>query len=176
MRKLFYLLSIVLTVSLISSCDFFRSLAGRPTSAEIAVKAARIEKIEQERARLEMARRDSVEKVRMAVADSLAAMDSLAAGVFKMSRPRGLSSSTLQKLDRRYYIVLGSFSDRNNARRLLDRVSASGYETVTLDFSSGSTAVAACPSDNIASAFSSLKSLRQEPYCPADAWIMEIVW
>ena len=57
----------------LSGCDFVRTLAGRPTSDDLEVKRSHIERAENV-ARYQ-ARIDSLEQVRVRLADSLAALD-----------------------------------------------------------------------------------------------------
>ena len=81
MKRLSFILAALLLLSGVSSCDFFRGLAGRPLSSDIEAKRARIE-LAQKRAEafrdsLERARKDSVLRVQQFLADSTYAADSL---------------------------------------------------------------------------------------------------
>ena len=74
MRNVFLTLTFfVLVAFMATGCDFFRRLAGRPDSEWIEAKAESIRKDEEAL----RARQDSLEAARKAVADSLAAADSV---------------------------------------------------------------------------------------------------
>ena len=44
--------------------------------------------------------------------------------------------------------------------------------TTLIPFRNGFTAVGCCPSDNLTEVYASLHKLREEEFCPADAWIL----
>ena len=108
-------LSLAFAAVILSGCDFLRSLAGKPTSAELEEKRERILQLEEE-ARLQ-ARLDSMEKVRQRMADSLAALeghllDSLSQTKGTILNPSKLGGLFTTKLDAKYYIVVGAFRTR----------------------------------------------------------------
>ena len=77
MKKEFAILAVMLPVVFVASgCDFFRKLAGRPTSVQIEAMADAIDQEEAETA-ARQARQDSLDAVKKYSADSLAAADSL---------------------------------------------------------------------------------------------------
>lgn len=172
-------LSIILITSVflsLASCDQLRSIAGRPTSSELAQMKERKIGIESEKAAKEAARQAQEQRRRQAVADSIAALDKIESGAVVMKPARNLSSKSMEALDRRYYVMIGSFGDAANAARLKNRAEAADYPAMLLSFSNGLTAVAACATDRVAEAVASLERLRQESFCPADAWLMECRW
>ena len=57
---------------LLGGCDFFRSLGGRPTSADLEAKRVELARLEEQR---HQARIDSMRRVEKAMADSLAALE-----------------------------------------------------------------------------------------------------
>lgn len=162
----------MLTALLCCGCDFFRSLAGRPTSSDI--EAMRVELVRREAA--EAARLDSLERVRFEAAEAAriaAATDSLNAmkGYLRTpSRFSGFSSATVAAS--KYYIVLGSFLDRANAENYCKRLESEGYPAEALGFRNGFTAVGACPTDDPSEVLASLRRLRAESFCPKDVWIL----
>ena len=142
------------TVLSVTGCDAIRKLAGRPTAAEIEAK--RIEVIE----------------AREALADSLALLDSL-----KQMKGTILNSSAIgglftTKLDYKYYIVVGAFTQRANAENLLKQVQKAGYVATMINFRNGFNAIGICNTDNLNQAFLSLKKVRKEKFCPDDVWIL----
>lgn len=173
MKKTFLTLAIILQVMfMMTGCDFLRRLAGRPTSdqieamAEAMAETARLEE-EAHRARL-----DSLERARKYRADSLAALDSLKMEkVLPPSRLGGLGD-TLSR--HRYYIVLGSFSSKANARKYADELGRKGYPGETIPFRNGFNAVGICGTDDPVQIRASLKEVRRQDFCPKEAWILEL--
>ena len=143
---------IILVATAVTSCDFFRRLAGRPDSEWIEAKA---ESIRQEEEALRV-RQDSLEKARKAIADSLAAADSV-----RLANHRY-----------RFCIILGSFSSKENAERYAEEIAAKGYKGELLTFRN-STAVGVCPTDDEAQAKKSLEDIQRQDFCPKGAWILE---
>lgn len=176
MKKALSIILIALAVVSLSSCDQLRSLAGRPTSSELARMKEKKLGIEAEKAAKEAARLAEDQRRRQIVADSLAALDKIASGAVVMKPARNLTSRSMEALDRHYYVMIGSFGEAANAVRLKDKAEAAGYTAILLSFSNGLTAVASCATDCVSDAVSSLERLRQEPFCPADAWLMECLW
>ena len=143
---------IILVATAVTGCDFFRRLAGRPDSEWIEAKA---ESIRQEEEALRV-RQDSLEKARKAIADSLAAADSV-----RLANHRY-----------RFCIILGSFSSKENAERYAEEIAAKGYKGELLTFRN-STAVGVCPTDDEAQAKKSLEDIQRQDFCPKGAWILE---
>ena len=165
----------------VTGCDFFRMVAGRPTSKDIEKK--RLEIIKAEEAALQ-ARLDSIAAVeaekQKAAQDSIDALSYIAENnvtVYEASRLGGIQKDELTDTTSgtRYRVILGSFKDRGNAEKLMAKVNESGdFWAHTLILRSGMIAVAACPSDRIQNAVSGLKELKAHEVCPADAWILKI--
>lgn len=165
MRKtvIFILLS-VLSLS-VSSCDFFRVLAGRPTSARIAEKRSAIEREQAEhRERL-----DSLKAEEKSIADSVAAAVAAAMAASEDIR----HSKDLLSLAFKYHIVIGTFSNRQNAGKLAATAEAAGYEAELISYSNGFTAVSAFAGNDLVEVVRILGKIREESFCPKDAWILE---
>lgn len=153
MKNAFLTIAVMtLVATAVTGCDFFRRLAGRPDSEWIEAKA---EAIRQEEEALRI-RLDSLEKVRKAEADSLAAADSV-----RLANHRY-----------RFCVILGSFSSKENAERYVEEIAAKGYKCELLTFRN-STAVGVCPTDDEAQAKKSLSELQRQDFCPNGAWILE---
>lgn len=169
MRKAITIAALALSICLLGGCDFFRQLAGRPTSREIAVKRALIEQeaLDQQR------RQDSVEAVQRHIADSLAREDSLRNAVSEtLLQTRSLPASGKSQLAYRYYLMIGSFSSSSNAERQAAKAAQAGYPATLIPFPGGVTAVAICPSNSLSAVYASMKNLRGEAFFPEDAWIL----
>lgn len=173
MKKKFLTLAIMLQVmSIMTGCDFFRRLAGRPDSDQIEAMAEAMAEVVRLEEEAHQARLDSLERVKKYMADSLAALDSLKMEkVLSLSRLGGLRD-TLSR--HRYYIVLGSFSSKSNARKYADELGRKGYPGETIPFRNGLNAVGICGTDDPVQLRASLKEVRRQDFCPKEAWILEL--
>ena len=153
MKNAFLTIAIMTLVAIaVTGCDFFRRLAGRPDSEWIEAKA---EAIRQDEEALRI-RQDSLEKARKAEADSLAAADSVRQANHRY----------------RFVVILGSFSNKENAERYIKEIAGKGYKGELLAFRN-STAVGVCGTDDPGKAQESLKELQRQDFCPNGAWILE---
>lgn len=172
--KKYLVLLMMLTVMSVTGCDFFRTLAGRPTSEEVENK--RIVLLREEERALQT-RLDSLKREEKLMADSLAMVDSVSIlDSIKLIRGTIHKSSSLSpyltELTHRHYIVVGTFSRADFARNMATRVSDRGYEPVVIEFKNGKRAIAVCPVNNIQDAYRSLRQVKEEPFCPPDVWIL----
>lgn len=150
-------------------CDFFRSIAGRPTSAEIEVKRQMI--LAQQAAHQAMM--DSVSKVEKQISDSLALVDSLAKLDVKVMNPSKLGGLYTSEPGKRYYIIIGSFMDKNNANRKLQEMKSKGHDAEMITFKNGYTAVGICPSDKKVAVSDSMARLLSIGAIDKQSWILE---
>jgi len=162
----------LLALVLCSGCDFFRTLAGRPTSSDI--EAMRVELRAREAA--EAARLDSLERVRLeaekaariaAATDTLQSMKGLLRTPARFS---GLSSGSVPSA--RYCIVIGSYRNRANALKYSESLTAQGFPSEAVSFRNGFTAVGVCPTDDPSELLASLRRVRGERFCPKEVWIL----
>ena len=152
-----------------TSCDMFRKIAGRPTSADI--EQLRVELTQREQRYKE--RLDSLEREKQILVDSLATIDSLKqlGGTILSTAAHGGLFTT--KLESRYYIIVGAFTYRSNAERLYKKISATNrYKALIVNFRNGYNAVALAPSNTLKQAFYNMKAIRQESFCPDDVWVL----
>ena len=161
-------------VTLVSSCDFVRTLAGRPTSAQL-------EQMRQQRMKAEEARHqatlDSMERVQKHMADSLEALekyllDSLTQAKGTVLNPSKLGGLYTTKLEAKYCIVVGAFRNRYYAERKLKECNNEGYTATIISFRNGLLAVSVCPSNSLSETLTTLKQLRGKGICPPDSWIL----
>ncbi len=166
MRKSLFLV-LFLSVLLLSGCDTFRRLAGRPTSGEI--EAAReqklAEKLEQE------ALKDSLQLI----------IDSLGTPSEEDSLKEDVKIATVeekgglfytQELEYRYYVILGSFKEERYLNAMIKTVSDAGYIPVVIKFANGFTSVGVAAENSLYEATYALRGLRREEFCPEDVWIL----
>lgn len=170
-----FILSIACAALLLSGCDFLRSLSGRPTSEDLEIKRAAIERA-QEEARAQ-ARIDSLERVRQHLADSLAALDAHLLDSLSQTRGTLLNPSRLgglytTRLDAKYYIIVGAFRTRSYAERKLLGCNEAGFTGTIISFRNGLLAVGVCPSDSLNETLKKLNEMRGNGICPKDAWIL----
>ena len=168
MRKI---MIVLMGVSLfaVTGCDFFRHLAGRPTSEEIEIRRLEIIRAEQAEAQ---ARLDSILMEQKIVQDSLAALDSIVQYGGTILNPAKLGGLFATRLEARYYVIVGAFRVRANAEKLLLKAKDAGYEPALISFNTGLIAVGLCPCNNIVEAKDALKKVKAEKFCPKDVWIL----
>lgn len=174
-----YILLLLASMSMLVSCDFFRMVAGRPTSADIEDKKEAIVRVEQLKA--EQARLDSIRvaKEQARLAEEKAKSDSLDAlanikdnncRMYLLSSYKGLASGELQH---RYYVVVGTFKEVANANKYVKWASKfPGMDPVKIHFKSGKIAVGVSPSDKVVDLSGKLADVKSKPFCPKDAWIL----
>lgn len=186
MRKAITIAALAVAVCLLGGCDFFRVLAGRPTSREIEAKRKTILALdtlvqqpaanpvqdvletepvvtEPETPDVTQPEATSVTTTNTIANKGNATVYSRKAETFSGSRP-----------EYRYYVMIGSFGSRDNAVRLASKAETAGYRTALLPFRSGLTAVGVNPSNDLDDVLASFEKLRSEAFCPKDAWILNI--
>lgn len=167
-RKILPLAVFCAVLPLLSGCDFFRTLAGRPTSKDIEAARLRIEREEAaHRFRL-----DSLRRVQKAMADSLELLDAIKAEKSNILSSGSVGGVGASALDCRYYIIVGAFSDKANAEKQGRKASDKGYRVTLVPFRNGYTAVALEGSRSLSEAYAALKRIKEESFCPADAWVL----
>lgn len=172
------ILALAAAALLLTGCDFFRSLAGRPTAAQLAAKRdsiAAADAAEAESLRLAAAARhraDSLAARAQFVSDSLAAEEALRAMAVMVLKPADLRGLDQPPLTKRYYVVVGSFREHVNAGDKQEQTVAAGYRAEVIRFRNGYFAVGAAGTDSVTVVLPALRRLRAEPFCPEDAWIL----
>ena len=192
MRKAITIAAFAVIVCLLGGCDFFRVLAGRPTSREIEAKRMLIlgqDTLSQQAATdpaspvLDLLPGEDTadgtqtapqtEQVKVPKTEPTPPAPPANLGNTKIST-RSSATFTQNRPEYRYYVMIGTFSTRENAVKLASRVEAAGYTTALIPFRSGLTAVGVCPSDDLGVVCNALEKLRSESFCPKDAWILNI--
>ena len=179
MRKLIpHIFLLLLVASASTGCDFFRRLAGRPTSdiiealreASLAEKAAPAE--------------DTVVVAEAAKDSSVKAEPQVKAEHQVIAEPQVKAESKVEavppvktepKVDskKRFYVVVASFSNPDNARKSLERMEERGYTGDLLSAKGGYTVVGICGTDDEQEAKESLKQLQRQDFCPKGVWIID---
>ena len=165
MKRILHLVVVLSTVVLTTTgCDFFRKLAGRPTSTDI--EAMRQAIALREEAKVQAAQTDSIP----VVPDTVAAKPEVKTAPAKETVP---SSSQVNDGKKRYYIIVASFSKVENAERCAERMAGRGYPGELLNFKGGYTAVGVLGTDDMQEAQASLKELKRQDFCPQGVWILD---
>ena len=160
---------VICAALLVTSCDFMRKVAGRPTSADLQAMVAAKEQ-EREQAERALQERQQREKELQYQADSLLAVQTMEGIV--VNRLSDLNVRITTELPAKYNVVIGAFSDASNADKLIARLKEAGYEASAMRYRSGKTAVLACSTDSFVELGKSFASLKQETYCPEDVWVI----
>lgn len=146
MRKRFTLNTLpalVLSLCLLCSCDGLKHMLGMKTSSEIE---------QMKLMELESSRRQKM------LQDSLAA----AAAPVKKSG-----------LDKRYYVILGSFKEQSNVDLMVKDAKAFNFNPVVIPCNNGFTMVAASGHSTLPEACSAKIRVEDLDICPYDIWIYD---
>ncbi len=186
-RKIARAGGLALVLFALSSCDLIRSIAGRPTSEQLNRKeeSARIAEnlqaggVSQAKSLTENEAAEEDPQVESA-RESLAVKDPEDKAVQPDTLPKTLYSlkvgalgQRVSGLQYRYYVLIGTFTNKAYAREQVRKATQAGYEPQTIAFSQGRrTAVAACGTDSLSVAVAGLEKVRKEAFCPADAYIL----
>lgn len=172
MKKSLILFLALATV--VSSCDFVRSIAGRPTSEQL--EQIRLDKMAREEA-AHQARLDSLKRVQQQMEEAMAArekhlLDSLSQASGTILNPSALGGLFTTKLESKYYIIVGAFRNRSYAERKLKACNDEGYTGTIISFRNGLLAVGVCPSNNLQETLDKLNQMRGTGICPKEGWIL----
>ena len=188
MKKIFAAISLSVLVLSVSSCDLFRSLAGRPTSAELksAIEkqqnAAETEKqtITEEPAETTQQatiKEQTAPEETIAVASTKAKKEeyTMVKREGRMSVPLAYThtNSTLKATpEHSYYIIVGTYRQKPTLNKMIKDAHDAGYETFLLEYSNGLTSVGLMPCDNLGEAIDAYAKVSKEDFCPEDACIL----
>lgn len=181
MKKIFAAISLSVLVLSVSSCDLFRSLAGRPTSAEL--KSA-IEKQQSSAQQMQAITEEPAETTQQTAPEETIAVASPQAKKeeYTMVKREGRMSvplaythtnSTLKATpEHSYYIIVGTYRQRPTLNKMIKDAHDAGYETFLLEYSNGLTSVGLMPCDNLGEAIDAYAKVSKENFCPKDACIL----
>lgn len=181
MKKIFAAISLSVLVLSVSSCDLFRSLAGRPTSAEL--KSA-IEKQQSSAQQMQAITEEPAITTEQTAPEETIAVASVQAKKeeYTMVKREGRMSvplaythtnSTLKATpEHSYYIIVGTYRQRPTLNKMIKDAHDAGYETFLLEYSNGLTSVGLMPCDNLGEAIDAYAKVSKEDFCPKDACIL----
>ena len=193
MKKIFAAISLSVLVLSVSSCDLFRSLAGRPTSAELKSviekqqsSAQQMQAITEEPAIAEepaettqqaTIKEQTAPEETIAVASTHAEKEeyTMVKREGRMSVPLAYThtNSTLKATpEHSYYIIVGTYRQKPTLNKMIKDAHDAGYETFLLEYSNGLTSVGLMPCDNLGEAIDAYAKVSKEDFCPKDACIL----
>lgn len=157
MRKLIpHIVLLLLVAYATTGCDFFRRLAGRPTSDII-----------------DALREESLAKGAVTVQDTVAAVETETDTLVAAEPEAAPKAEPKADSKKRFYVVVASFSNPDNARKSLERMRERGYPGDLISAKGGYTVVGICGTDDEQEAKESLKQLQRQDFCPKGVWIMD---
>lgn len=201
MKKIFAAISLSVLVLSVSSCDLFRSLAGRPTSAELksaiekqqnaaetekqtiteepAITAQQAAITEEPTGTAQQAaiKEQTAPEETIAVAPAQAEKEeyTMVKREGRMSVPLAYThtNSTLKATpEHSYYIIVGTYRQKPTLNKMIKDAHDAGYETFLLEYSNGLTSVGLMPCDNLGEAIDAYAKVSKEDFCPKDACIL----
>ena len=152
-----------------TGCDFMRKLGGRPTSEDI--ERVKVQILMAEKAALQ-ASLDSLRAEKQSVQDSIDALELFVQQGGTVLNPSRLGGLFTTKLQYKYYVIIGAFRTRSYAEAQFKRAQIAGYKPVLISFRSGLMAVGLSPSDKSQTIMEMVQSIKLEPFCPADVWVL----
>lgn len=139
----------MISMLLLSGCDFVRSILGKPTSKEL--EQIRLEA----QAAAEAAKRDSLARAEAALAQAQLELE-------RAKQPQG-----------RYFVMAGSFKVHDNAVKFDEFLKNKGFNTTIFNFKNGFEAVAIFGTDNVHEAYNKMEATMEEAFCPYDIWVYD---
>jgi cell division septation protein DedD len=180
MKKLIQTVLILIPVALAATgCDFFRKLAGRPTSDQIAAMAEAIRL--EESARIADSLRKALAEPQedsAAIAPAPATPAAQAASTPTASSPVTAATTPAAAAPapagdlKRFYVVMASFGNSANANKYASILEAKGYPATILKRGSYQV-VAVCGTDDEAAIKQSFDEIRRQDFCPQGVWIID---
>lgn len=162
------LLALLFFTFFATGCDALRSLAGRPTSAEIETMREAIVRHKEVEDSLRKERLEETRVAKKEEADSIASVE----GLRKVPRFDAESLGFSERPSKRFYIMVGTYAHEENANAAADLMTSKGYHAELISYRSGKKAVGVCGSNKIGRLYESYKRFSEEPFCPKGAWIL----
>ena len=144
-------LSVAVLSLFVSSCDFMRSLAGRPTSSELQSET-NVNDAHKDEASYTMKKRQGRLVVPFAYTHTNSELESTP--------------------EHSYYVLVGTYRKKPTMDKMIADVQAAGYEAFLLRYTNGLTSVALLPCDDLGMAIDSYADIKQEKFCPRDACVL----
>ncbi len=183
MRKVLLPLMFCAAVLSVSSCDFLRSLAGRPTSEQLKSASQSSEVtapvVEEDTLAVEIAQDQTQEQEQVQEQPS-ATQQSVEE--YEMVRRHGrlnvpfaythTNSSLKSTPEHTYYILVGTYRQKPTLNKMVSDAKKAGYEPCLLEYSNGLVSVGLLPCDRIEQAIDAYATVKNEKFCPGDACVL----
>lgn len=154
--KAFRLIStLMVALMLVTGCDFFRSLVGKPTSKEL--EQMKREAVEQARKQRQL---DSINKAKALALEQAKAAEE--------------NKNLLDESAGRYHVILGSFKVEGNAEKMYALLEKNGYTPMVILFNNGFEVVSVAAYNNYRDALKAMNDVMEYEFCPEDVWIYDI--
>lgn len=140
----------LIAATMLTGCDFFRSLVGKPTSKDL----------ERMRIEAQAKKQRQLDSIKKAKADSLALI--------------AAQEAEKNALKDRFYVILGSFKVHSNAERMYAFLEKNNYTPRTIRFKNGFDVVSVASTNNLQEALRILDELLAYEYCPDDVWVYDV--
>jgi hypothetical protein len=184
MRKVLLPIMFCAAVVSVSSCDFLRSLAGRPTSEQL--KSAS-QTSENPAADSEVTAA-AVEEDTLAVetpqgqVQEQPSVQAQSEPEYEMVRRHGrlnvpfaythTNSSLKSTPEHTYYILVGTYRQKPTLNKMISDARKAGYEPCLLEYANGLVSVGLLPCDSIEQAIDAYATVKNEKFCPGDACVL----
>lgn len=152
MNKRFVFLC-VFSVCVLSGCDQVRGILGMATSGDI------------EKARRELALKAGLERRQN---------DSIASARQTDTLENAAPAVVTALLEKRYYIIIGSFKEEHNTRNLSSFLKGQGYVPRIIPLKNGYDMVALEGYDSYSAVRAEVEKIEQKEVCPYDVWIYDV--
>ena len=139
--------ALLLCLCILCSCDGLKHMLGMKTSSEIEQMKQMDYEISQRQKMLQ---------------DSLAAVEAAERAVAENPG-----------LDKRYYVILGSFKEQSNVDLMVKDAKAFNFNPIVIPCSNGFTMVAASGHSTLPEACSAMIKVEELDICPYDIWIYD---
>lgn len=167
MNRFYLVVILVFTSFFLTGCDWIRTQLGMMTSTELeAVKQQK-----QDAANKQVAK----DSLKMAHLDSLAVevKDSIGSVINNIS-DKVSEIITKDDLSNRYYVIMGSYKNHANSKKMVDILTDNGYKPTVFDLKNGSKMVSAASFNSQSDANKELKNLLDKDFTPEDIWVYDI--
>jgi hypothetical protein len=158
MKTTKFLVVLLVTMTLLSGCDFFRSLLGKPTSEDLELIAYQKEAAAKAKA-------DSINNIIKA--------DTLIADNEKAVESKSIVKQPSSDFNYRYYVIVGSFKNYANAERFSEILLKKNYDVKNFKFKNGYNMVSIFGSIDYYEAHKKLNEIMESEICPDDIWIYD---
>ncbi|MFA5325738.1 MAG: SPOR domain-containing protein [Bacteroidales bacterium] len=162
MKTTRFLVVLLVTMMIISGCDFFRSLLGKPTSEDLELIAYQKEVAAKAKA-------DSINNIN----DNIIKVDTLIADNEKVVESKSIVKQPSSDFNYRYYVIVGSFKNYANAERFSKILLKKNYDVKNFKFKNGYNMVSILGSVDYHEANKKLNEMLESEICSDDIWIYD---